>query len=194
MGGKVKDNTRLVSVEVPTEEFKTLFKNEMESFKEDVGRVKSQYKALEDTKEKLLPGQVMLQTDFVKYYHSQNTDVVQNAYSGAANITIFPVVTYYRPEPLDDLSVQNFAIIYDEENHDASAVYAFLQKLLPNVKEQIPEISQAFLWIDSPTSQFRNKSVFQIISTHENEFGCKANWNYFEAGHVRADAMISVVL
>ena len=25
--------------------------------------------------------------------------------------------------------------------------------------------------------------MFQIISTHENEFGCNANWNYFEAGH-----------
>ena len=25
--------------------------------------------------------------------------------------------------------------------------------------------------------------MFQIISTHENEFGCKANWNYFEVGH-----------
>ena len=51
------------------------------------------------------------------------------------------------------------------------------------MKELIPEISQAFYWTDSPTSQFKNKSVFQIISTHENEFGCKANWNYFEAGH-----------
>ena len=25
--------------------------------------------------------------------------------------------------------------------------------------------------------------MFQIISTHENEFGFNANWNYFEAGH-----------
>ena len=81
------------------------------------------------------------------------------------------------------MSVQSLAIISDEENHDASAVYAFLQKLLPNVKERIPEVSQAFCWTDSPTSQFRNKSVFQIISAHENEFGCKASWNYFEAGH-----------
>ena len=48
----------------PTEEFKTIFKNEMESFREHVGRVKSQYKAVKDLKEKLLPGQVMLQMDF----------------------------------------------------------------------------------------------------------------------------------
>ena len=155
-GGKVKDKTQLVSVEVPTEEFKTIFKNEMESFREHVGRVKSQYKAVKDMKEKLLPGQVMLQMDFANDYHCQNTDEVQNAYFGAANVTIFHVVAYYRPEPSDDLSVQSFAIIFDEENHDASAVYAFLQNLWPNVKELIPEISQAFYWTDSPTSQFRN--------------------------------------
>ena len=136
----------------------------------------------------------MLQMDFAEDYHCQNTDEVQNAYFGAANVTIFLVVAYYRLEPSDDLSVQSFAIISDEENHDANAVYAFLQNLLPNVKEVIPEVSQAFCWTDFPTSQFRNKSVFHIISTHENEFGCKANWNYFEAGHGKAHAMVSVVL
>ena len=127
IGGKVKDKTRLVSVEASTEEFKTIFKNEMESFIEDVGRVISQYKAFKDLKEKLLPEQVMLQMDFAEDYNCQNTDEVQNAYFGAANVTIFLVVAYYRPEPSDDLSVQSFAIISDKENLDASAVYAFLQ-------------------------------------------------------------------
>ena len=100
---KVKDKTRLVSVKVPTEEFKTIFKNEMESFREHVGRVKSQYKAVKDLKEKLLPGQVMLQMDFAEDCHCQNTEEVQNAYFGAANVTIFPVVAYYRPEPSNDV-------------------------------------------------------------------------------------------
>ena len=105
IGGKVKDKTRLVSVKVPTEEFKTIFKNEIESFREHVGGVKSQYKAVKDLKEKLLPGQVMLQMDFAEDYHYQNTDEVQNACFGAANVIIFPVIAYYRPEPSDDLCV-----------------------------------------------------------------------------------------
>ena len=119
---KVKDKIRLVSVKVPTEEFKTIFKNEMKSFKEHVGRVKSQYKAVKGLKEKLLPGQGMLQMDFAEDCHCQNTDEVQNAYFGAANVTIFPVVAYYRPEPSDDLSVQSFAIISDEENHPVQII------------------------------------------------------------------------
>ena len=155
----------------------------MGSFREHVGRVKSQYKAVKDLKEKLLPGQVMLQMDFVEDYHLPKHRRCPECILWSCQRNYISVVAYYRPEPSDYLSVQSFAIISDEENHDASAVYAFLQKLLPNVKELIPEVSQAFCSTDSPTSQFRNESVFQIISTHENEFGCKANWNYFEAGH-----------
>ena len=66
--------------------------------------------------------EVMLQMDFAEDYRCPNTDEVQNAYFGSANVTIFPVVAYYVPETSDDLSVQSFAIISDQENHDAIAV------------------------------------------------------------------------
>lgn len=36
---------------------------------------------------------------------------------------------------------------------------------------------------DSPTSQYRNKTIFQFVSQHFNEFGVNARWNYLESGH-----------
>jgi len=38
-------------------------------------------------------------------------------------------------------------------------------------------------WADSPISQYRNKTIFKIISCHEEYFGCKASWCYMESGH-----------
>ena len=38
-------------------------------------------------------------------------------------------------------------------------------------------------WTDSPTSQYRNKTIFSLIANHKSEFGFPAVWNYFEAGH-----------
>ena len=38
-------------------------------------------------------------------------------------------------------------------------------------------------WTDSTTSQYRNKTIFKVISYHEEYFNCKASWNYMEAGH-----------
>ncbi|VDI60353.1 Hypothetical predicted protein [Mytilus galloprovincialis] len=36
---------------------------------------------------------------------------------------------------------------------------------------------------DSPTSQYRNKSIFDLISSFETKFSIKASWHYFECGH-----------
>ena len=37
-------------------------------------------------------------------------------------------------------------------------------------------------WTDSPTSQYRNRTIFQIISYHKECFGVTASWNFMEAG------------
>ena len=38
-------------------------------------------------------------------------------------------------------------------------------------------------WIDSPTSQHRNRTIFKIISCHKEHFGVTASWNVMEASH-----------
>ena len=39
------------------------------------------------------------------------------------------------------------------------------------------------LLTDSPTSQYRNKVIFNTIANHEVLYGVKAKWNFWEAGH-----------
>ena len=38
-------------------------------------------------------------------------------------------------------------------------------------------------WTDSPTIQYSNKTIFKIISCHDEYFGCSASRNYIESGH-----------
>ena len=35
----------------------------------------------------------------------------------------------------------------------------------------------------SPTLQYRNKTIFKLISHHKEYFGLEATWNYSEVGH-----------
>ena len=121
--------------------------------------------------------------DFAEDYHCQNNDEVQNAYFGAGNVAIFPAVVYYRDAESAELLVKSTAFISDEGSHDSYAVHAILDKLLPTVKQFVPDLKEVFYWTDSPTSQFRNKTIFHIISEHKEEYNCVASWNYFEAGH-----------
>jgi hypothetical protein len=58
--------------------------------------------------------------------------------------------------------------------------------LLPEVslfKKEHPNLQAIHYLSDSPTSQYRNKTMFQFVSMHEEEFAIKARWSYLESGH-----------
>ena len=110
--------------------------------------------------------------DFAEDYRCQNNDEVQNTYFGAGNVTIFPTVIYYEEAVIPQLLVKSIAFISDEGSHDSFAVHAILDRLLPEVKALVSDLEQVFYWTDSPTSQFRNKTIFYIVSGHKEEYGC----------------------
>ena len=73
--------------------------------------------------------------------------------------------------------------ISDEPKHDAGTVFAILKKVIPSIKSAVGAFNQIHYWTDAPTSQYRNKTIFSVVSRHEEAFGTKAVWNYLEAGH-----------
>lgn len=99
------------------------------------------------------------------------------------------MVVYFRSEGIDrvqsdakDKSVQCYVAVSDVLNHNAVSVYTIVKKLISEPKMLVPDIRIHYL-TDSPTSQYRNKSIFRLISTHGEEFGVQARWNYLESGH-----------
>ena len=66
--GNVKEKTRLVQTEVPAEEFRGIFMDEMTAFREHIEHIKIQYKAMKNLKVQLLPTQCIIQMDFAKDY------------------------------------------------------------------------------------------------------------------------------
>lgn len=97
-------------------------------------------------------------------------------------VTIHPIVVYFRNEE-NQLIHKSFAVISDELSHNVSAILAFIEHVVPIFKELIPTISYIHYISDSPTSQYRNKYMFNVIAEHPNRFGIGASWQYFEAGH-----------
>lgn len=62
-------------------------------------------------------------------------------------------------------------------------MYAILKDIVKKVKEIVPNLTYIHYWTDSPSSQYRNKMAFYIISGHTNLLGVPAPLNYFETGH-----------
>lgn len=61
--------------------------------------------------------------------------------------------------------------------------YSIIKSLIPFIRIQYPELKTIHYLTDSPTSQYRNKTIFQLLSLHESEFNVTTTWNYLEAGH-----------
>lgn len=69
--------------------------------------------------------------------------------------------------------------------HDAPAVWVHLIIIIDETTKSNPFIDTIHMLSDSPTSQYRNKFVFYLISQLKNDFAQieKVTWSYSEAGH-----------
>jgi hypothetical protein len=124
--------------------------------------------------------------DFAENYSCQSCEEVQSAFWNGpmTMVSLHPIVAYYKDGNKDDLQHKSFVLVSDELSHDATAVYTILSSFYPQLKQAITsEITHVHYWTDSPTSQYRNKTIFAMLANHAEEFRVSATWNYFEAGH-----------
>ena len=109
-----------------------------------------------------------------------------------AMVTFHPVVIYYKDENRE-MQHKSFVFVSDELSHNSTAVLAILEKLTTEIKSVVPEMKFIHYWTDSPTSHYRNKTIFATVANHGAEFGVPVSWNYFEAGHGKALVMVKAV-
>ncbi|XP_069139329.1 uncharacterized protein [Argopecten irradians] len=164
------------------EEFLDQFSTQFEDFEDHVGRVQHQYQELRKLRQNLPIGEVVVWMDFAENYQCSSVEEVQSAYWNAAMVSLHTMVVYYRPDE-DERGMQSYVAISDVLSHNAVSVYAVLLKLIPHIKGLVPNLSTIHYLTDSPTSQYRNKTIFRLISMHKDEFGVSARWNYLESGH-----------
>ena len=74
-------------------------------------------------------------------------------------------------------------VVCDELGHNTATKFAIMKKLLSEMKMVTPDLRHIHYYTDSPTLQYRNKSIFYIVSRQKSLFDVSASWNYFEAGH-----------
>ena len=172
------------------EDFKVEVIKHADMFREHVSLVKNQYTEIRRLKENLPAGHAIAQLDFSENYTCTSYDEVQSAFWNKSMVTIHPLVVYYG-NGNGQMIHKSFAVISDELSHNASAVLAFIKHIIPILKELITDISFIHYISDSPTSQYRNKYMFNVIAEHRMRFGLGASWQYFEAGHGKGHVMVS---
>lgn len=181
--GQKKHAMRVVDVKKNKADFMKYFKEKFQSFSEHVTRMKKQYAEIRSIKQQLPKNHVLVHMDFAENYQCKSMEEVQSAYWNMAFVTLHPAVVYRPGEGDEDLQHENRVYISNDLNHNSAAVVTFVKDLIEKIKEENPDVACVHYWTDSPTSQYRNKSIFYLVANHESLFGLKAIWNYFEAGH-----------
>jgi len=176
-----KKRTKIVEKRMLKDELVSIVQKQTADFLVHCSRVKAQYTALNNLKEKLPEKQIIVQMDFAENFICMSADEVQSAYWNSAAVTLHPVVVYFKEE--GSLKHKNYVIVSDDHGHNIGLVYAFLKDLVSQIKEVVGDLEKIHYWTDSPSSQYRNKTAFYIISDHINLFCMPAEWNYFECGH-----------
>ena len=62
-------------------------------------------------------------------------------------------------------------------------VLTIVDKVVEAAKQYVKDLKAIHFWTDSPTSQYRNKTIFYFLSQLETSHGIKGSWQYFEAGY-----------
>ncbi|KAK6189819.1 hypothetical protein SNE40_001807 [Patella caerulea] len=119
--------------------------------------------------------------DFAENYTCRSVDEIQSAYWHQTAITLHPAVAYFKLD--GSLQHRSFVVISNELAHNTSTVWSILDILVPQLKQIDANLEYIHYWTDSPSSQYRNKHIFQVIANHVELFNVAARWNYFEAGH-----------
>ena len=180
--GKTKMIMKVVTCKMTKTEFLKHMEAQIGEFKAHVNRVRRQYQESIRLKQELPKGEVIVNMDFAENYGCKSVEEIQSAYWNQTAVTLHPVVMYFK-QNTDELKHQSIVVVSDEMGHNSSTVLTILDKIMPKIKYYVPNVRKVHYFTDSPTSQYRNKTIFNVIANHEELYSCQAIWNYFEAGH-----------
>lgn len=129
-----KKRMKIVQHQVSRDELAAFFIKQTCEFQEHTRGIKELYKAMSDLKHGLPPNHVIVQN-----FTCVSADEVQSAYWNQNSITLHPVVAYYKNDE-GTLNHYSYIIVSDDLGHSSGSVFAFIQKLLPQMREDIPNI------------------------------------------------------
>ena len=174
---------KMITQTISQAQFKALLQKDAPTFRSHISRTAAQFREQEYLKENLPPNHVYIYMDFAKDYRCTSQNEMQSAYWSPTQVTIHPVVMYYKTQNSEESSNKSFAFISNESRHDAIFAYTIIGKLVPLLKEVVPNLGMVHYWTDSAISQYRNRTIFRIISCHKEYFGVTGSWSFIDAGH-----------
>jgi hypothetical protein len=154
-----------------------------------VGNFIHQIRAIQSIKENLTIYQGLLHVDFSENYNCKYSAEIQSAHFGGSKSQLsLHTCVYYSTEnnpPDNYLKTTSICTVSENLRHDPALICTHLNPVFKRIKEITPDITELHVLSDGPSTQYRNKSMFYLISNYiGKELGVeKVIWHYSEKGH-----------
>ena len=156
---------------------------EMPKFRKHCERVEIQYKQIRMLKESLTPElEATCQLDYSENWKANFLREITSAYYEKNQLTIHPMVIHHKDEE-GNMHVKSYVGISDVTAHSVPTTFSFIKCLIVKIKEHLPRLGMLHFISDSPSSQYRNRSVCDLVSRFNSLFGIAATWSWLESGH-----------
>ncbi len=152
------------------------------SYMAHVGLWYFQKETVTNVRSNLTDEDIFLHLDFSENYSCKYSTEIQAIHFGGnhTQITLHTGVKYNGSKTV------SFCVVSPNLNHDAIAIFSHIKEIFGQSEEDFSNIKNVHFLSDSPSTQYRNKSMFYIIFDKIRPLFSNLStltWNYSEAGH-----------
>jgi hypothetical protein len=190
VSGKMKKITRTLKKKIESTVVDSVnrFEDELISYMKHEGTMIHQYREIDALKKRLNSNEALVHCDFSENYATKYADEIQAFHFGGnrKQFTLHTVQVYYKPDIYSTLRSKSFCTLSKYNDHSAPAVWAHLQPIFKFLRETCPQLNTIHFLSDSPSTQYRNKTLFYLFSQALQPVVPaiqSATWNYSAAGH-----------
>lgn len=122
--------------------------------------------------------------DFAENLTCVSQDEVQAAHWHHTQVTVHPIVTYYKCEVCEKTVTESLVFISEDRHHDFDAVHKFTEVAIDHLRNTRDiRVENIVQWTDGCASQYKSKGPFADISCALEDFGCTFEGNFFGSRH-----------
>ncbi|XP_046961868.1 uncharacterized protein LOC124531361 [Vanessa cardui] len=186
-GAKIQVLTVKQKIELKPLEATSKLEEELPKYFNHIYKIINQYKAIKSLKTNLNIHEAIIHVDFSENYNLKYAKEVQSFHFGGSRqqVSLHTVVIYTHSFITGQVTPTSMCTLSPCLRHDAASIWAHLLPVLDKVIELNQFVDTIHFLSDSPSSQYRNKYMFYIISQLSSQHSniTRITWNYSEAGH-----------
>lgn len=165
------------------------FNSNLPSFMQHLANIFNQYTAIRQIKLNLTPSDGLLHIDFSENYAFKYESEIQSAHFGGSKgqLSMHTCVYYCTDSkpPQNIIKTTSICTVSQNLRHDPVLICAHLKPVIEQIKLLTPDLKNLHILSDGPSTQYRNKTMFQMIVRYLSNITNveTITWHFTETGH-----------